>query len=325
MNCAEANQIDLVEYLDTLGFQPERIRNNDYWYLSPLRVETTLSFKVNKVLNRWYDHGEGKGGNLLDSNFSFHQHKSRAQKPANAGEKGHTKVIHAREIISPELIKYLSQRKIPLDVAKASCKEVDFVVYNKKYTAIGFKNNSGGYELRNEYFKGSSSPKDVTIISNNSENISVFEGLFSLLSFQALHQNNSTALTNFLVLNSLSFFEKSRDLMEQHQQINLYLDRDVAGIKHAQKALRWSKKYIDKSQFYQNHKDLNDYLIHQGHQQKYIQKLGKASLNLKKPAMFCLRQNCRLSSCCAFVKNNLKTWKLRKAIQNIKEADQERM
>jgi hypothetical protein len=240
MNCAEANQIDLVEYLYALGFQPEKIRNNDYWFLSPLRVETTPSFKVNKVLNQWYDHGEGKGGNLVDfalvyhhcplheilknleNNFSFHQHNFHSQKPANAGEKGHIKVVDVREIISPELTKYLSQGKIPLDIAKAFCKEADFLLYNKKHKAIGFKNNSGGYELRNEYFKGSASPKDITMINNNSKNISVFEGIFSFLSFQTLQQNNSIALTNFLVLNSLSFFEKSRNVMEQHQQIELY-------------------------------------------------------------------------------------------------------
>ncbi|TAJ67275.1 MAG: DNA primase, partial [Chitinophagaceae bacterium] len=27
----EAKQIDLVDYLSYLGFQPQKIRNNDYW------------------------------------------------------------------------------------------------------------------------------------------------------------------------------------------------------------------------------------------------------------------------------------------------------
>jgi hypothetical protein len=293
MNCAEANQIDLVEYLYALGYQPEKIRNNDYWFLSPLRAETTASFKVNKLLNQWYDHGAGKGGNVVDflllyhhcplhkilenleNQLSFHQHKSPSQRPANAGEKGRIKVMDVREINAPELAKYLSKRKIPLNIARTFCKEVDFILYNKKYTAVGFKNNSGGYELRNEYFKGSSSPKNVTIINNKSENLSVFEGMFSFLSFQTLRQHNSIALTNFLVLNSLSFFEKSRNVMEQHQQINLYLDRDNAGLKQLQNALNWSKKYIDRSQLYQHHKDLNDYLVHQGQQQKHTQKIGR--------------------------------------------------
>jgi hypothetical protein len=99
--------------------------------------------------------------------------------------------------------------------------------------------------------------------------------MFSFLSFQTLQQNNSITLTNFLVLNSLSFFEKSREVMEQHQQINLYLDTDSAGLKHLQDALGCSKKYIDQSQLYQHHKDLNDYLVHQGLGQKSCQKIGR--------------------------------------------------
>jgi len=63
---SEAKQIDLVDYLAALGHQPKKIRNQDYWYLSPMRIEKTPSFKVNRSLNVWYDHGIGKGGNLID-------------------------------------------------------------------------------------------------------------------------------------------------------------------------------------------------------------------------------------------------------------------
>ncbi len=60
-NCGEARQIDMVDYLAKAGYQPQRIRDNDYWYHSPLRNERTPSFKVNRKINRWYDHGIGKG------------------------------------------------------------------------------------------------------------------------------------------------------------------------------------------------------------------------------------------------------------------------
>ena len=62
----EAKQIDLVEYLSGLGFKPAKIRGNNYWYLSPLRDEKTPSFKIDRKINCWYDHGIGKGGNLVD-------------------------------------------------------------------------------------------------------------------------------------------------------------------------------------------------------------------------------------------------------------------
>jgi hypothetical protein len=48
MNCEQANQFDLVEFLDKLGYQPNKVSNNDYWYLSPLREEQNPSFKINR-------------------------------------------------------------------------------------------------------------------------------------------------------------------------------------------------------------------------------------------------------------------------------------
>lgn len=66
LSFAEARKIDLVQYLSDLGFEPAKIRSNDYWYLSPLRQEKTPSFKVNRKLNVWFDHGIQKGGNLVN-------------------------------------------------------------------------------------------------------------------------------------------------------------------------------------------------------------------------------------------------------------------
>jgi hypothetical protein len=237
----------------------------------------------------WYDHGIGKGGDLIDfgvlyhhltipellqrlnqNDLSFHPHSASLQKPIDAGEKEKIRVVDNREIASQKLIEYLKdRRKISLDIARRFCREIDFVLYDKKHTAIGFKNSAGGYELRNEYFKGSTSPKDVTLIENNhSKKCSVFEGFFSFLSFQMLFDKEKklslqlpNEQTNFLILNSLSFLEKSRNLIENHERIYLYLDHDKAGLQAAQHALKWSIKCIDKSHFYKHSKDLNDYLI----------------------------------------------------------------
>jgi hypothetical protein len=297
--CEQAREIDLVNYLFTLGFRPQKIRGNDYWYLSPLREEKEASFKINRKLNVWYDHGIGKGGGIIDfgvlyhnltvhellhklkrNDLSFHPHPTPFQKPFDGGEKGKIKVVDEREIVLQKSVSYLSEkRKISIDVARRYCSEIDFVLYDKKHTAIGFKNNQGGYELRSEYFKGSSSPKAVTLIENNHSNkCLVFEGFFNFLSFQMLHEKDkkvcgqlSNIQANFLILNSLSFLKKSRTLMEEHEQIHLYLDRDKAGLHATQEALKWSIKYIDKSRCYKHSKDLNDYLIKQHQQQELKQ------------------------------------------------------
>ena len=39
---------------------------NDLWYKSPLHEDNTPSFKVNKILNSWYDFEIGEGGSIID-------------------------------------------------------------------------------------------------------------------------------------------------------------------------------------------------------------------------------------------------------------------
>jgi hypothetical protein len=295
LTCADAKKIDLVDYLASLGHHPQKIRNSDYWYLSPLRQERTPSFKVNRNKNLWHDFGSGKGGDLIDfgtlyhgcrvsdllkklSDFknqptlSFHppivSGSVPVSSPGFAGEKKESLdskivVVNTRPMQSEGLLNYLNKRCIPLEIASRHCREVDFLLYGKQHTVIGFENKSGGFELRNENFKGSSSPKDVTLIDNKTDNLVVFEGFFSFLSFATINKNQSAPLTNFLILNSLSFFEKSRPIMESHRLIYLCLDRDTAGKGWTKQAIGWiSEKYIDKSSFYQGRKDINEWLIH---------------------------------------------------------------
>jgi hypothetical protein len=297
-NCIEARQVDLVDYLFKLGYEPKKIRNNDYWYLSPLRNERTPSFKVNRKLNVWFDFGEGKGGNLVDfgvqyfkcsvreflnrvnndniSTFSFQPHMADEKKNDHEGK---IQIISAQSLASKHLLDYLRSRKIPLSIAEHYCKEIEFSLYNKTQGAIGFKNDAGGYELRSADFKGSSSPKDITLFSRNpSTDILVFEGFFNFLSWQTIHQKNillPKLQPNFLVLNSLPFFEKAKEIMEKHSFIQLYLDRDNSGIKATKEALLISDQYRDESYKYKNHKDMNEFLVKEYKMEIPAQRIGR--------------------------------------------------
>ena len=65
MNISEAKNIDLAEYLQSIGITPCKKQGNSLWYYSPFRNETEPSFKLNLALNQWYDFGLGKGGNII--------------------------------------------------------------------------------------------------------------------------------------------------------------------------------------------------------------------------------------------------------------------
>lgn len=284
LSCNEAKQLDLVDYLASLGFVPVKNRNADYWYLSPLRDERTASFKVNRKKNVWYDHGTGKGGNLidfgiayhqcsvaqllekLDSNFSFHQPIIVGQQRSSAAS--NLKLIGERPIVSFALLHYLKQRRINESVAKQYCREISFSMNDKSYVAIGFKNDQSGVELRNKWFKGSVAPKAITRIENGSKTLSVFEGFFDFLSHQTIFLHQPIFNSDFLILNSTAFFEKNREVMEQYDLVKLFLDRDKTGQNFTAMALSWGSKYKDESGLYKGYKDLNDWMQQVGKSQE---------------------------------------------------------
>jgi len=280
----DIKETDLVDYLFKLGYQPAKIKGVDYWYLSPLRNENTSSFKVNRKINRWYDHGLGIGGNLIDfailynncsvgeflqqfnETLSFHRRDSYKSESDKMQPK--IKILQKHSIGSVALLRYLDQRRIPLDITEQFCEEVHYELNNKIYYGIGFKNDSGGYEIRNPYFKASSSPKNITTIKQNAKEVAVFEGFFDFLSFMAIHKNQVKINSDFTILNSVSFFEKARPFMEQHETIRLYLDRDTTGQNYSRYAFSLSDKYSDVSDLYKHYKDLNDWLVNFGRSQK---------------------------------------------------------
>jgi hypothetical protein len=282
----DAKQIDMVDYLSKLGYSPSKIRNFDYWYLSPLRKEKTPSFKINRKLNCWYDHGIGKGGNLIDFailyhncsigeflqgvnlNFLFHQPLKLASNKNEENVESKIIILSERTLSSFALERYLSHRRIPIAIGKEYCQEVSYKINDKEYYSIGFKNDAGGYELRNQYYKSSSSPKDIKTFDNGAKEVIVFEGFFDFLSFISIQKNLPSINANYVVLNSISFFEKARPFMEQHEHIKLYLDQDKTGQNCTRYALSLSNRYKDKSHLYKNHKDLNDWVMNIGKGQK---------------------------------------------------------
>lgn len=289
MTIQDAKQIKLADYLQSLGYTPIKQQGKNLWYKSPLRNETDASFKVNTELNQWYDFGIGKGGNIIalaaelyhsenvaylleriaertpyirPASFSFGE-----QKAHNSSFQG----VHVGELSSTALIDYLRGRGINIELAKRECKELRFEHNSKPYFAIGFPNISGGYELRNLYFKGCLAPKDITHIRQQGELRDVcylFEGFMDYLSFLTIRVNNNpeeprTNEQDYMVLNSVTNLSKAEQLLRPYTRIGSFLDNDQAG----QRAYENLKKIFgnriqNMSHHYAGHKDLNDYLCH---------------------------------------------------------------
>ena len=126
---------------------------------------------------------------------------------------------------SPALLTYLQERGINIVLAKRECSEAHFTNNGKRYFAIAFPNVSGGYEIRNRYFKGCIAPKEISHIKQPGtarETCYVFEGFMDYLSFLTLRLENCPKYPkldrqDYMVLNSVCLLYTSpspRDVEE---------------------------------------------------------------------------------------------------------------
>ncbi|MDO6603973.1 toprim domain-containing protein [Arenibacter palladensis] len=269
--CETARDFPIEKALAKLGHFPTRTSVKEAWFLSPFRSETQASFKVSKELNRWFDHGAGKGGNVIDLvcllnrssvrealdwlengqiSFSFHQQLFKG-----FDEDG-IKIRDVRLLGHKALQEYVEKRGIFLTTAKGLCQEVHYSLRDSMYFAIGLQNDSYGWELRNKYVKNSSSPKDFTHNRNGNNSLIVTEGMFDMLSLLE-RDKNLMEKNDLLILNSLGFIEKSLEILDSYESIALYLDNDKAGKSATQLLLEKSPKCRDMSNLYKDFKDMN--------------------------------------------------------------------
>jgi len=286
MTCDQAKKLNIESFLADLGYFPISQSVNRMKYKSPFKAEQkTPSFILDTNKNIWIDfavpstNGDKLGGTIIDLgtrifNCSISEFLEKLekmdtvnffpiqQKNINTNSKDSKIIINkAIEIINPELISYLSSRDIDLEIARKYCYEIHFSMNSKDYYAVGFKNIKSGWELRNKHFKGSSSPKDITLQRNNATILVCFEGFMDFLSFHGSVLDEKEHY-DFLILNTLAFLEKSKPIMIEYRKVILLFDQDNAGTAAASAVMGMGLSMcIDKSTTYKGiAKDVNEYV-----------------------------------------------------------------
>lgn len=278
MNCKQFNSIKLEEVLVSLGHHPTKQNEKEAWYRNPFATENHASFKINKNMNYWYLHSEGIGGNNVDfmkkylnasvkevlewaeQNFFSFQYQNNSNTKQKALANNYT-IIEVKDIQHQALLEYLKSRKVENQLE--FLKEIHYRMNDKNYFGIGFKNDSGGYEIRNKYSKICLGKKDVSMIKNGSENLKIFEGFFDFLSFKNIEKSLSDEKSDYIILNSVSMISKIKNSLENYKKIELYFDNDEAG-NRAVKMLKNELENIEDCRvLYSDLKDLNEYLTQQ--------------------------------------------------------------
>ena len=302
----------IVEYLERKGVKPVRRTPAYALYQSPLREDMHPSFKVDTEKNLWIDYAEGRGGSIIDLCMRLEgctlleairqlgrnapddtahspqrervQDTSKQESIRQAAANGARRMIGISDTLPSHLQKYLTEdRCINIEKAMPFLRSISYEVRGLHYQAIGFANQSGGYELRDSgSFKGTIAPKDITpIFMDRSRNkvtdkiqpVCVFEGFMDFLSFLSMKEEVTSAC---LVLNSVSNVARAiRYLNDRHlTHIRAFLDNDDAGRKATNDFIRAGFKVEDMSVHYGRFKDLNEYHIHRVRGQQKRQSLN---------------------------------------------------
>ena len=279
MNCSQFNKISLEEVLQNLGHLPTKQSEKEAWYHNPFSKENHASFKLNKRLNIWYLFSEGVGGNNIDfmkkylnatisevliwaaeQNFSSFQNQRTPNLKLENLDRTY-EITEVKEIQHAALLEYLKERKVEHQIE--FLREVHYQMNGKNYFGIGFKNDSGGYEIRNKYSKICLGKKDISTLGNGSKSLRIFEGFFDFLSFKNVENYLEKESADYVILNSVSMVNKIKNEIGNYENIELYFDNDQAGNRAFEIIKNENKNAEDCRVLYSDFKDLNDWIIHE--------------------------------------------------------------
>ena len=271
-------KISIIGYLESIGILPVNKVGNQFLYFSPINKENTPSFYVEPTKNVFFDWSNGLNGDIIDlvreiENLSFKQALNRilelketpsfsfSGNKSFSTPKNQITILNMLEIQNSSLIQYINSRCIDLDLARQYLKEVHYLTNDKKYFALGFKNDSGGFELRNGIGYKGKTRNAITTLENNSKNLSLFEGFFDFLSALQFYNLNKPH-NNTIILNTTNNLPSMKETAKNYNQIFAYLDNDKAGLNTINKLLTYNNNIQNKSlEMYPNHKDFNHFLV----------------------------------------------------------------
>ena len=291
--------IPIADYLHACGIKPAKRYNGYALYHAPYREDPNASLKVDFRQNLWHDYGTSQGGSIIDlvmkmrgcsayeaiahlaegkattlAPSSFHREAHIGQRRDEQRPNNTRRILSINEALPLHLQSYLREvRKIDLAVASPYLHHVRYEVGGREYSAIGFPNRAGGYELRDDKtFKGTIAPKDISVIAGQANNapLCIFEGVMDFLSL--LTMKGKEAISPFIVLNSVSNIHRAVAYLHEKgiDSVRAFFDNDPAGRQALQAIQSTGIKVEDMSRHYSRYKDLNEYHIAQRTGQKQV-------------------------------------------------------
>ena len=281
---SEVKAMDIVIFLKNLGYNPIKINSRYAMFHVPYRNSNHPTLRINRIENTWLDYSTGRKGNIIelgklvyqidnddqvirilqDSNLPFSL-QSRYLID-NEGNPTMISKIRVQELSNKKLLSYLDSRDIDLALAVKYCREIYYSVKWKKYFALAFRNNSGGFEIISPHIKGYIAPRDLTLISLSSSNpyCIVFDNFMDFLSYLTLNKRIDFTIfsdtVDYLILNSVLNVHRSIPILKKYELVACCLSNDEKGEEAVNLIASEHDGVHDLSSVYEGYKDLNDFI-----------------------------------------------------------------
>lgn len=281
---SEVKAMDIVIFLQNLGYNPIKINSRYAMFHVPYRNSNHPTLRINRIENTWLDYSTGRKGNIIELGKLVYQIDNDDQVIRilqdsilpfslqsrylidNEGNPTMISKIRVQELSNKKLLSYLDSRDIDLALAVKYCREIYYSVKWKKYFALAFRNNSGGFEIISPHIKGYIAPRDLTLISLSSSNpyCIVFDNFMDFLSYLTLNKRIDFTIfsdtVDYLILNSVLNVHRSIPILKKYELVACCLSNDEKGEEAVNLIASEHDGVHDLSSVYEGYKDLNDFI-----------------------------------------------------------------
>lgn len=279
-------QVSLTGLLARLGFQPAHTSGREIMYRNVLHEDRKKpSLCVNDNLGVWYDHGTGKGGNVIDFGLAFwpglgmkdvcgkvYEVMQQAV-PATVSLLKHTRRKQRKTLVqpyfkidkvcelgkTPSIRQYLERRGIWQE-AQGILQEVHYHSVHSKlqprqFSAAGHRNDAGSWQVRNKYFKGCLGNKGLTLFPGDTRRMVIFKDIFDYLSWKHDYPELSDSV---LMINSFKQLEPAIKVAMRYPYLTVYFDHSPDGRQSLRQFITELPYAADGTSAFQGHHDYSE-------------------------------------------------------------------
>ena len=279
-------QVSITGLLARLGYQPAHKSGTESVYRSVLRQdEKKPSLCVNDTLGVWYDKGTGKGGNVIDFGLAFWPGLATREvygklcevmqqvvpsatasvKQAGKRRRITLKLPYFRidkicELGQTPAIQQFLERRGIWEEAQGILQEVHYRRVDKHeqpiiYCAAGHCNESGGWQVRNKYFKGCLGNKGLTLLPGDNRRLRVFKGIFDYLSWKHEHPECTDSA---LMVNRFTLLSAAIKVAMRYPTLTVYFDHSPEGHQSLRQFISELPYATDGTSAFSGHHDYNE-------------------------------------------------------------------